>query len=112
MTPIELMEILAPDKAYILETMDRDEIYLTLAEESVELAKACLKMHRAMTEKSPTPISERQAHAEVEEELGDVWLCCHILELAPNDKEVAYKVNRWTRRLLEKQRNDIIEKGM
>lgn len=79
-------------------------MYEQLAEECVELAKECLKMSRIIRDENPTPKSEIEVAASIEEEFNDVLLVAALLELNPNEKQMNEKLKRWERRIDIKRR--------
>jgi NTP pyrophosphatase (non-canonical NTP hydrolase) len=96
------------DTEYIREQLPGDELLAQLAEESIELSHAALKLRRVVEGKNPTPISLSAAFANLEEEIADVLLCLEILgygiqELTRYRGMMDAKLERWTRRLREKE---------
>lgn len=86
--------------SYISQTLDKRTLWEQLAEKSSELAKAALKYIRAAGySNNPTPISERQAMENVEEELRDTLHVCSILRLVSNVDVNEQKLKRWVRRI-------------
>lgn len=85
--------------------LGEDEILAQMAEEAAELAKACLKLRRAILGNNPTPVSEDEAMEAMTEEWADLLLCKEMLEEAhqPGPDKVRnwinYKANRWALRL-------------
>lgn len=75
-----------------------------LAEEASELAQAALKAARVLRGENPTPMSEKEAKANLIEEAADVRLCLRVLEdfigmESTRDIEDR-KAERWRNRLL------------
>lgn len=91
---------------YIRGHLSDGEQLAGLAEESAELAKAALKLRRCIDGSNPTPVTEREAVANLLEEVADVLLCLKVLGF-PVDPD-CYSVNmdskleRWVERLKEK----------
>lgn len=82
-----------------------DDFYSLIAEESVELAKAALKIRRTLSESNPTDkdLKFEDAFANFLEEFADLINVVQPL-LLPSDKEVIEKVllekrERWLYRL-------------
>ena len=88
---------------FIKNNLPKEEILAQLAEESTELAHAALKLRRAIDGKNPTPVSEKQAWANLAEEVIDVSLCLGVLGLCkvnPEGDPLYYrKLERWANRL-------------
>ncbi len=88
---------------YILEKTSHGELLAQLAEEAAELGHAALKLRRAVTGASPTPVSEAQAVAAVIEEIADVRLLLRLLGFDLADAEceriMQEKLERWAARL-------------
>lgn len=82
------------------------ELLCQLAEESAELAQAALKERRALEDDNPTPVSYPDAHANLLEEVADVYVSLGELLSLEDWERVARireeKENRWLRRLSEK----------
>jgi len=92
---------------YILEKTPHGELLAQLAEEAAELGHAALKLRRAITGTSPTPVSEGQAVAAVIEEIADVRLLLRLLGFDAAEVEcrlvMQEKLERWATRLREKE---------
>lgn len=79
------------------------EILAQLAEEAAELAQAALKYRRCLDGTNPTPITRKEAHDVLVEELADVFVCVDALdgdynsEASKDWKE--RKAERWAKRL-------------
>lgn len=84
---------------YIREKMSDPALYEQLAEESVELAHACMKMARLLRGESPTPEQEPKVKERVIEELADVLLVTKIMRLKPMMWQMEWKLKRWADRL-------------
>lgn len=83
--------------------LPKTEILAQLGEEAAELAQAALKLRRALDGTNPTLVSEAKAWEALIEELGDVALCCKLLDIQPNDYIMQSKLRRWERRLVVKR---------
>lgn len=84
--------------------ISQNEILLQLAEEASELAHAALKLRRACTQESPTPVTEDQAMDHLMEEIADVRVCVAQLDGMEHrriDHQVAVKTERWKARLID-----------
>lgn len=84
---------------YIRKNISQDELFLQLAEECMELAHVCMKMHRIINGSNPTPAGICDTMDHVEEELSDVALCCDILDISANNNIMKGKLARWVDRL-------------
>ena len=69
-----------------------------------ELAQAALKLRRVIDGTNPTPVSEEEAKAAIIEELSDVALCCKLLNIRTSHYTMQNKLNRWRKRLEERNR--------
>lgn len=78
---------------------------MQLAEESVELAHAALKLARIQMGYSPTPMTEHEARVQLREEVADVMVCETALGFNQNDPIIQSmrrkKWWRWQERLDE-----------
>lgn len=70
------------DEQKILELMPFEELLLMAAEEAIEKAQACLKLHRALTGLNPTPKSFDECLADLVEEMADDELCTELLTMS------------------------------
>ena len=59
------------DLEYIAENLSDEDILCQIAEEAAELAKAALKLRRAITQTNPTPVSDEEAVDSIIEEYAD-----------------------------------------
>lgn len=59
----------------IIEEIGEAAMLEQLAEECTELAKAALKMARIIRKENPTPVTEKEAIANIREEYTDVVQC-------------------------------------
>ena len=92
----------------IRKTVSKEDLLCQLAEECSELAKAALKLRRAITKTNPTPVTYNQALEDLMEEVADVMLCLRVLPEAEEngyiiDIGTAEKAERWLSRLQEVQ---------
>ena len=75
------------------------ELLAQLAEEATELAHAALKLRRSTGGANPTPVEPDEAFGAVMEEIADVTLLIHVLQLdlSPDAIEVTgrRKLLRW-----------------
>lgn len=90
---------------YIKSKMAKPELLAALAEESVELAQAALKLRRIVDGSNPTPVTEEEATENLLEEYGDVLNCAQaVLTQAQNNNAMKMryiKRTRWVNRLRE-----------
>ena len=83
------------------------EILCQLAEEASELAKAALKLRRAIDGCNPTPVTREEAEKKLEEEIADVEVCLNVLgyhtyeHLLTQSEIMQEKLERWRNRLME-----------
>lgn len=88
--------------AGVTDYMSRAEILAALAEESAELAQAALKLRRAATGASPTPVTVEDAWWQMVEEIADVACCLDEisgLDWGYIDRLAEAKRQRWISRL-------------
>lgn len=76
-------------------------LYEQLAEESVELAHAALKLARIKRRENPTPVSVEDAMGAVMEEYTDLRLVAFVLEMLWDVDVFEQKLLRWYKRLGE-----------
>lgn len=88
---------------YIDEHMSKAALYEMLAEEATELAQASLKMARAIRGENPTPVTCIEAFNSLQEEWNDVYLVNRVLSLTTDYVSMKHKVERWIKRLEEKE---------
>lgn len=92
-------------KTRVKDYLTQAELLCQLAEESAELAQAALKERRALEDDNPTPVSYTDAHANLLEEVADVYVSLGELLSLEDWERVAnireQKKNRWLRRLSE-----------
>ena len=77
-------------------------LYESIAEEATELAQAALKRARILRGENPTPVDEIEAVKNFKEEANDVILMMNILGLSNDDELMMAKMDRWIRRLAER----------
>jgi len=91
----------------ILDAIDSPAALEQAAEECAELAHACLKYARALRGENPTPKTEPECIAAINEELADLALCINVLDADGIIDEDAIertmdeKEKRWKERLKE-----------
>lgn len=85
------------------EDLPETTLLMQLAEESAELAQACLKLCRAIN--GEAQLNEHDAREHLREELADVRVCSGVLTNREDDWTIkniaARKYRRWERRLNE-----------
>lgn len=87
----------------IREKVPVPDIFDQLAEEAAELAQAANKMARVMRGTNPANIDEKEAMKNVIEEYTDIHVVAKdILELQVDELQADYKIDRWAKRLKEK----------
>jgi NTP pyrophosphatase (non-canonical NTP hydrolase) len=74
-------------------------MYLQLAEESVELAFACIKKTRILMGVNPTLCTAESVDQSITEEITDVVLCASELDLSVDNELMSDKRKRWRERL-------------
>lgn len=84
---------------YITDTLSSAALYEQLAEECVELAHACQKKARLLRGENPTPLTDSDIDAMVEEEFTDVSLVSSMLGLDVDEYMYYEKIDRWAERL-------------
>ena len=84
------------------EALGEPACYEILAEESAELTQAALKVARILRNDNPTPVSLKDAKANVIEELTDVSTCCKLLQIQPDEEIEKRKAYRTKNRIAEK----------
>ena len=82
----------------IIEEIGEAAMLEQLAEECTELAKAALKMARIIRKENPTPVTEKDAIANIREEYTDVVQCAGELSLTVDEEQMARKHERWEKR--------------
>ena len=83
------------------------------AEESIELAHACLKLARKIRKENPTPKTKEELCHNLNEEIADVRLCIDtmidelvdVVSIVEIMNVTTYKDQRWKERLAEKLLN-------
>lgn len=85
---------------YILSVLNDHELLEQLAEEAAELSQAALKLIRASGySNNPTPVTEQEAEANLEEELHDVLAVASLLAFIDYNDDENPKWQRWAERL-------------
>lgn len=92
---------------FVRATVPPSELWAQLAEEATELAHAALKLRRSTGGANPTPVKPDEAFGAVMEEIADVTLLIHVLQLdlSPDAIEMTgrRKLLRWRDRLKERE---------
>ena len=103
------------DIEYIAENLSEEDILCQIAEEAAELAKAALKLRRAMTQTNPTPMSIEEAEKNLIEEYGDSVgaMTAYYMKHGLIDRKYVdileksnTKYNRWAQRIKESKSHD------
>lgn len=85
---------------YIWSVLNNHELLEQLAEEAAELSQAALKLIRASGySNNPTPVTEQEAEANLEEELHDVLAVASLLAFIDYNDDENPKWKRWAERL-------------
>ena len=86
-------------KTRVKDYLTQAELLCQLAEEAAELAQAALKERRTFDDDNPTPVSYTDAHANLLEEVADVYVSLGELLSLEDWERVARireeKENRW-----------------
>ena len=91
----------------IRQKVPQEELLAQLAEEASELAQAALKLRRVYSGVNPTPVTRREAFANLLEEIADVRLLVLVLGLDTPfyridcERTMEAKLSRWVSRLEE-----------
>ena len=103
------------DLEYIATNLSDEDILCQIAEEADELAKAALKLRRAITGTNPTPVTAEKAADDFIEEYGDTVVAC-VAYFIKHDlidrKQVDIlgqnnpKYNRWAQRIKEGKKHE------
>lgn len=97
-------------KTRVKDYLTQAELLCQLAEEAAELAQAALKERRTFDDDNPTPVSYTDAHANLLEEVADVYVSLGELLSLADWETVAHtreeKENRWMQRLEERDNNE------
>lgn len=100
---------------YIAANLSDEDILCQIAEEAAELAKAALKLRRAITGTNPTPVTVDEAVENLIEEYGDtvVAMTAYFMKHGMIDRKVrdileqnSTKYNRWAQRIKEGKKHD------
>lgn len=95
---------------YIAANLSEEDILCQIAEEAAELAKAALKLRRAITQTNPTPVTDEEAIDNLIEEYGDtvgsfmVWAKKNNLDIEiyeTSNENIYSKFDRWADRIKE-----------
>ena len=103
------------DIEYIKHNLTDEDILCSIAEEAAELAKAALKLRRAMIQTNPTPVTYEEAMDNLIEEYSDVIgafavyanknKCEDDLSELVSDN-INAKYYRWAQRIKESKKYD------
>jgi NTP pyrophosphatase (non-canonical NTP hydrolase) len=89
---------------FIRREVPNRELLAQLAEEAAELAQAALKLRRALDNVNPTPVKPSDALEDLKEEVADVCLILHVLQIDTDSHEHkdtrAIKLQRWVDRIM------------
>ena len=85
-------------------------MYEQLAEESAELAQACLKKARKLRKENPTPKSMAECDRNVIEEFTDVIQCARELKLKIDEEQIEEKAQRFMTRWIAETQSKIDKK--
>lgn len=95
----EYKERVRPNLDYIREHVDRCTVIQQLAEESIELGNAALKLVRVIDGSNPTPITLNDAEKHLVEEYTDLMLVAEVLGLKVDLDIYETKLERWKKRI-------------
>lgn len=100
---------------YIAANLSDEDILCQISEEADELAKAALKLRRAITGTNPTPVTVDEAVDNFIEEYGDtvVAMTAYYMKHGVIDRKVANileqsntKYSRWAQRIKEGKKHE------
>lgn len=91
----------------IFETIGSEAMYMQLAEEATELAKASIKVARILHATNPTNITMIKAYQNLIEEFTDVIQCSMYLGLKADVNQMKQKDERWFCRIKDNYSNDM-----
>ena len=97
---------LCPEILFVREHLSRVSQFGQLVEEATELAQAAAKMQRILIGENPTPVTEKEAMANVMEEICDLYSALEVLKLDVNLKYESIrkkKMARWVERIKKKE---------
>ena len=103
------------DLEYIAANLSDEDILCQIAEEAAELAKAAIKLRRAITQTNPTPVTVEEAVENFVEEYSDtvVAMTAYYMKHGAIDRKVvdileqSYpQYNRWADRIKESKSHD------
>lgn len=103
--PTDTLE-LCPEILYVREHLSRVSQFGQLVQEATELAHAAAKMQRILIDENPTPVTEKEAVANVVEEICDLYNALEVLKLDVNiryDQIRKKKMARWVDRIKKKE---------
>lgn len=85
---------------YIRSKVSTTDMLVQVAEECNELSAAVLKLIRKLNGENPTPKTDEEIKANIQEEMTDVLLCMNVLgELYIDKEQYNRKLDRWMQRL-------------
>ncbi len=91
---------------YIRSKVSTTDMLVQVAEECNELSAAVLKLIRKLNGENPTPKTDEEIKANIQEEMTDVLLCMDVLgELYIDKEQYSKKLDRWTQRLKSAEEN-------
>lgn len=100
---------------YIAANLSDEDILCQIAEEASELAKAALKLRRAITGTNPTPMTVKEAVDNFTEEYGDtvVAMTAYFMKHGMIDRKVRDileqinpKYSHWAQRIKDGKKHD------
>ena len=103
------------DLEYIAANLSDEDILCQIAEEAAELAKAALKLRRAITGTNPTPVTAEKATDNLIEEYGDtvVAMTAYFMKHGMIDRKYVdvleksnTKYSHWAQRIKEGKKHD------
>lgn len=103
------------DLEYIAANLSDEDILCQISEEADELAKAALKLRRAITGTNPTPVTAEKAADNLIEEYGDtvVAMTAYFMKHGLIDRKYVdvleqsnTKYSRWAQRIKESKKHD------
>lgn len=68
-----------------------------------QLAEECTEMARIIRKENPTPVTEKEAIANIREEYTDVVQCAGELSLTVDEEQMARKHERWEKRVRDRE---------
>lgn len=99
-----MIDEIATDVAYMSDAISKIARYMMIAEEASEVLKEAAKLARIYEGTNPTPRTEEEVRANLEEEMNDLYLSYWTAtghEFQPNYDELRFKADRCVSRLEE-----------